>query len=150
MSHEIIQNEVLSPAAFLGGEKILSDPPDTPLDWIGLVRNGLPAAALQEILRRTRVSQSTLAEALAIPPRTLARSKREGAFSPEVSAKLVRFARIAARAEEVLGDSESAQDWLRASNRSLGGWRPLFLLDTDIGAEVVLDALGRIEHGVFA
>jgi uncharacterized protein (DUF2384 family) len=27
---------------------------------------------------------------------------------------------------------------------------PLSLLDTDIGADSVLDTLGRIEHGVFA
>ena len=27
---------------------------------------------------------------------------------------------------------------------------PLSLLDTDIGAESVMDTLGRIEHGVFA
>jgi uncharacterized protein (DUF2384 family) len=32
----------------------------------------------------------------------------------------------------------------------LSGATPLSLLDTDIGAESVLDTLGRIEHGVFA
>ena len=150
MPHDAIQNESLSPAVFLGGECVLPDHPNTPLDWIELVRGGLPAAALQEILRRTRLSQSTLSAALSIPARTLARSKREGSFSPEVSVKIVRFARIAARAEDVFGDAESSLAWLQSPNRSLGGLRPLFLLDTDIGAEMVFDALGRIEHGVFA
>ncbi len=150
MPHTVAPSLAVSPVVFLGGEDVLSGPPDTALDWIELVRGGLPAASLQELLQRTHLSQSTVAEALSIPARTLARSKREGVFSPEVSAKIIRFARTAARAEEVFGDSESSLRWLQSPNRSLNGIRPLFLLDTDIGAEVVLDALGRIEHGVFA
>ena len=41
-------------------------------------------------------------------------------------------------------------DWLKSPNAALRGHAPLSLVDTDIGAEAVLDALGRIEHGVFA
>jgi hypothetical protein len=37
-----------------------------------------------------------------------------------------------------------------AGRSALSGATPLSLLDTDIGAENVLDTLGRIEHGVFA
>nr|WP_315215725.1 MbcA/ParS/Xre antitoxin family protein [uncultured Duganella sp.] len=33
-------------------------------------------------------------------------------------------------------------------NRSLGGKAPLSLLDTEAGYELVLDTLGRIEHGI--
>lgn len=82
--------------------------------------------------------------------RGLARRKREGALSPEESAKLVRFARVVERAETVFEDADSALNWLQSPNASLGGVTPLSLLDTDIGADSVLDTLGRIEHGVFA
>ena len=61
-------------------------------------------------------------------------------LSSEESAKLLRFARVVERAEEVFQAAEPA----------LGGITPLSLLDTDIGADSVLDTLGRIEHGVFA
>jgi uncharacterized protein (DUF2384 family) len=40
-------------------------------------------------------------------------------------------------------------DWLKSPNATWFGATPLSLLDTDIGAETVLDTLGRIEHGVF-
>jgi putative toxin-antitoxin system antitoxin component (TIGR02293 family) len=60
------------------------------------------------------------------------------------------LARAVARGEEVFEDRDAAVDWLKAPNASLGGATPLSLLDTDIGAEGVMDTLGRIEHGVFA
>ena len=43
-----------------------------------------------------------------------------------------------------------AVDWLKATNASLSGQTPLSLVDTEIGAEWILDTLGRIEQGVFA
>lgn len=54
------------------------------------------------------------------------------------------------RASEVFDGAAAAIDWLKSSNAALRGNAPLHLLDTDIGAESVLDTLGRIEHGVFA
>ena len=62
---------------------------------------------------------------------------------------MVRLARVVERAEEVFEDLDTALEWLKAPNAALGGATPLSLLDTDIGAESVLDTLGRIEHGVF-
>ena len=71
-------------------------------------------------------------------------------LSTEESAKLLRFARVVERAEEFFQAAEPALAWLKADNAALGGVTPLSLLDTDIGADSVLDTLGRIEHGVFA
>jgi len=91
-----------------------------------------------------------LAACLCIPERTLARRKREGRLTTEESAKLVRLARVIERAEEVFEGLDTGLDWLKSPNASLGGDTPLSLIDTDIGAESVMDTLGRIEHGVFA
>lgn len=120
------------------------------VDWIPLVRQGLPAASVDALIRSTHIAQTDLARALAIPERTLARRKLEGVLSPEESAKFVRLARIVERTEEVFEDAAAGLSWLRAQNMALGGVTPLALLDTDLGADAVLDTLGRIEHGVFA
>jgi putative toxin-antitoxin system antitoxin component (TIGR02293 family) len=96
------------------------------------------------------MSQAELSAALGISERTLARRKREGKLNSEESAKLVRLARVVERAEKVFEDFDAAIDWLKSANASLAGATPLSLLDTDIGAESVMDTLGRIEHGVFA
>lgn len=133
----------------LGGPGVLGKSQSS-LDWIGMIREGIPAAAVESILGAARLSQSELAQALGIPERTLARRKREGVLSSEESSKLLRLARVISRASEVFYDAAVAIDWLKSPNAALRGSAPLNLLDTDIGAECVLDTLGRIEHGVFA
>ena len=139
-----------SVANLLGGKGVLGDKPQSSLDWVGVIREGIPAAAVESILSAVRVSQSELAHALGIPERTLARRKREGVLNSEESSKVLRLARVISRASEVFEDPSAAVDWLKSPNAALRGNAPLSLLDTDIGAESVLDTLGRIEHGVFA
>lgn len=66
------------------------------------------------------------------------------------SAKVLRVARVVHRAIAVFENRAKALDWLKFPNRAFGWASPLSLLNTDLGAEAVLDTLGRIEHGVFA
>jgi putative toxin-antitoxin system antitoxin component (TIGR02293 family) len=134
----------------LGGKQVLRVEPRTPLQWVTVIRDGIPSAAVDALTRTLRVPQSELASSLGIPDRTLARRKKEGRLTSEESAKLVRLARVIERSEEVFEDLDAALDWLKSPNVSLAGATPLSLLDTDIGGESVMDTLGRIEHGVFA
>lgn len=134
----------------LGGEPLLHASLRISLDELPLLRKDLRSASIDAAIRLTRTSQSDLARALNIPERTLVRRKREGMLSPEESAKLVRFARVVEQAEAVLEDADAALSWMQGHNAALGGVTPLSLLDTEIGADSVLDTLGRIEHGVFA
>src|SRR6266508_319450 len=146
----VAQRALQSIENVLGGTGVLGVRPQSSLDWIVMIRKGIPAAAVESILSAVRLSQAELAKALAIPERTLARRKREGVLNSEESSKLLRLARVISRANEVFDDPAAAVDWLKAPNVALRGNAPLNLLDTDIGAESVLDTLGRIEHGVFA
>jgi putative toxin-antitoxin system antitoxin component (TIGR02293 family) len=150
MTTDAAFSSIASALNLLGGETVLHARPRGGMDWIPLVRQGLPSASVDALVRITRITQAELAHALAIPERTLARRKREGALSPEESAKFVRVARVVERAETVFQDTDNALSWLQSPNASLGGVTPLSLLDTEIGADSVLDTLGRIEHGVFA
>lgn len=144
-----LSNSFLSAEMLLGGDKTLPLRPGSSLDWVAAIRKGLSAAAIDFLLDAMQISQAELAASLGIPARTLARRKREGVLSCEESAKLVRLARVVERAEVVFEDMSLALNWLKAPNAALDWHPPLSLLDTDIGAEVVMDTLGRIEHGVF-
>ena len=136
--------------ALLGGRGVLQAKPRTTLDWVSVIRRGISSAAVDSLANTIRVTQSELAVALGIPERTLARRKKEGRLNSEESAKVVRLARVVERAKEVFEDLDAALDWLKAPNAALSRQTPLSLLDTDIGAESVMDTLGRIAHGVFA
>jgi len=140
----------VSVESLLGGKQVLPIYPRTALQWIAVIRQGIPSAASESLAKTLRMTQSELAASLGIPERTLARRKKEGIFNSEESAKLVRLARVVERAGEVFEDLGAALDWLKSPNAALSGVTPLSMLDTDIGAEAVLDTLGRIEHGVFA
>jgi putative toxin-antitoxin system antitoxin component (TIGR02293 family) len=150
MATAAITHPALSVEALLGGKRVLQAKPRTPLDWVSVIRHGISSAAVDSLASTLHVTQSELAAALRIPERTLARRKKQGMLNSEESTKLVRLARVVERAEKVFENLDAALDWLKSPNAALSGATPLSLLDTDIGAESVLDTLGRIEHGVFA
>lgn len=150
MSTAAITHPVLSVESLLGGKRVLQAKPRSPLDWVSVIRQGISSAAVDSLAKTIDVTHSELAAALGIPERTLARRKKEGMLNSEESAKLVRLARVIERAEEVFENLNTSLDWLKSPNAALSGATPLSLLDTDIGAESVMDTLGRIEHGVFA
>ena len=51
------------------------------------------------------------------------------------------------RTKEVFEDLERAREWLKSPQFALGGEIPLEYADTEPGAQIVEDLLGRIEHG---
>jgi putative toxin-antitoxin system antitoxin component (TIGR02293 family) len=134
----------------LGGKGVLRERQTTYEAIIDKARAGLPFATLEAIATRFEIAQDVLVRILHLPARTLARRKKSRRLSADESDRLLRLARVVARAEEVLGSSERAGAWLRGPVRALGGARPLDLLDTDLGAQQVEQVLGRIEHGVYS
>jgi putative toxin-antitoxin system antitoxin component (TIGR02293 family) len=112
------------------------------------LREGLPYESFEALRRGFDLSQNDLAAVLGLPGRTLARRKTQHRLRPDESDRLVRLARIAALAEDVLGKRHTAAAWLRTPNRALGGEAPLARLDTDLGTRQVEQVLGRIAHGI--
>jgi putative toxin-antitoxin system antitoxin component (TIGR02293 family) len=130
----------------LGGPRLV--PARSPGQLRALVRAGLPYASLAAVAAAFELPALDAVSILRIPRRTLARRKKERRLSAEESDRLVRLARIAALAEEVLGSRDAAGRWLAAQNRGLGGRTPLSDLDTDLGAEEVESVLLRLAHGI--
>lgn len=59
----------------------------------------------------------------------------------------MRLAQFAHLAEEAFGDRERGAKWLVARNAALAGERPLDLLATSYGRDIVRRALVVIEYG---
>ena len=138
-------------AKLLGGPKVLRHKVETSMDFVSLVRTGLPVAALEAVTRELDLPVDATAALLGLARRTIARRKQANAPLDSLqSERVLRAASALAHATDVLGSLEKARRWMLKANRSLGGAIPLSLLDTDIGAAAVNDALSRIEYGVFA
>jgi putative toxin-antitoxin system antitoxin component (TIGR02293 family) len=138
-------------AEILGGRKVLGKAVKNPDDLAHLVRKGLPAGSVTALAEKLHLGNSVLSRKLGIPQRTLTRRLSQASLlTPAESDRTVRMARVYASAIEMIGDQEKAIEWLRTPNRALGGERPLDRLDTDTGARMVEDVLGRIAYGVYS
>ena len=131
----------------LGGRSTLREA-RTMEDVRARIQEGLPFRSFEAMRARYGLEAGVVTRILDIPPRTLARRKAAARFPASESDRLARLARIAALAEEVLGDAEKAGHWLQRPNRALAGEAPLGHLATELGAREVEDVLGRIAHGV--
>lgn len=143
--------EAAAIAEVLGGRKVLGRTVRTPADLTRLVRTGLPSASVSTLASRLDLGNNVLSAKLGIPQRTLTRRlSQRSPLTPAESDRTVRMARVVAAAVELIGSHDSAIQWLQTPNRALGGDSPLDLLDTDTGARMVEDVLGRIAYGVFS
>jgi len=138
-------------AEILGGRKVLGKAIKNPDDLAQLVRTGLPAGSVSALAERLHLGNGVLSQKLGIPQRTLTRRLSHGSLlTAAESDRTVRMARVYANAVEMIGDQDKAIEWLGTPNRALGGERPLDQLDTDTGARMVEDILGRIAYGVYS
>ena len=143
-------DEVKLAAALLGGQRTLGTSPATPLDLVELSRRPVKASAFDRFALWLGMPGRALAEALGISTTTLHRRGAARRLAPRESEKLVRTARVLARAILAFGDTELARGWLSDESPALGGRKPVDLLDTSTGVELLLTELGRIEYGVYA
>lgn len=113
------------------------------------IREGFPFAALHKFEVYSQLPEDVIARVVGIPARTLARRKSADRLKPDESDRLYRLAEVFARAVDLTGDPESARRWLTGPVRAVGHRAPLDLIDTAAGTRLVLDVIGRLEHGVF-
>lgn len=138
-------------AEILGGRQVLGEVVSNPDDLARIVRKGLPALSVTALAGKLHMANRALSRKLGIPQRTLTRRLGQTSLlTPAESDRTVRMARVYAHAVEMIGDQEKAIAWLGTPNRALGGESPLDQLDSDIGARMVEDVLGRIAYGVYS
>ena len=140
-------SEVEQIIAVLGGTKVLGKHIKNVDDLIAVSRQGLPARVIVVLSDQLGLARDEVGDYLLISRRTRYRAER---LKPSASDRAVRLARVVARTNKVLGNFDKARMWLLHTNRALGNVMPFTLLDTDLGAQAVLDVLGRIEHGSFS
>lgn len=134
----------------LGGEDVLDHGIKSQFDLIELSKRGLSKTSLEHLSEFTGISVNKLVKFLPISLRSVQRLDRDERFGSAVSESILRIAEVYARGMEVFEDRELLLAWMSTPSPALNLQRPLDLLDTLYGAQVVLDELTRIEHGVAA
>ncbi len=148
------ENERLGKVAeLLGGRQSFRKPPRHPLEAHELLLRGLPTKALTYFVQNLAVLRwdSAFAKAIGMSQRTYQRHLSEASkpLSPEQTARTWKLAEIVAKATSVLGSQEEAEQWLEKPAIGLNQRRPIDLLATPAGTELVEDFLVRLEYGVY-
>jgi len=133
----------------LGGTKTIKSKVHNELDLILLTRAGLPKKSLDTLSAKLGISMERLSRLLNISLRTLQRKKDTDHLSIHVSEQILAIAEVVIRGIEVLGSQQSLEIWLHSQLASINNRKPIDIMDTTIGTQLLLKILGRIEHGVY-
>jgi putative toxin-antitoxin system antitoxin component (TIGR02293 family) len=152
---EVEQRDIVRVADLLGGTATFEAPVKTALDAHEQILRGFPGAALTSLVANVACIQNpeALEKAVGISQRTLQRRKAEDkpkALSAEQSSRAWKFAEVVAKAAALFGSQEEGEAWLQRPAMGLNRRRPIDLLSTTAGTELVEQYLERIEYGVYA
>jgi putative toxin-antitoxin system antitoxin component (TIGR02293 family) len=126
-----------------------------PIELHELIAEGLPRRTMVHLIES--LSVLTLAEgfkALNLSSRTWHRIKADkqqsAPLDADQSARVWNLAEVLSKAEDALGDRADAERWLVTPAIGLNSRRPIDLMATSQGAELVKTLLDRMAHGVYA
>lgn len=119
-------------------------------DFIHCIREGVPKQALDNLLDITGITVNEITSIIRISDRTLRRYTPKQKLNAEQSERVIELAKLYSRGEEVFGTLDAFKEWMNSTVMALGNKKPKEFLDTSLGIEMLMDELGRIEHGIFA
>lgn len=85
---------------------------------------------------------------IAILPISIDTYKRKNEFNPAVTEKVLEIEEVYRKGIEAFGDS--FHQWMDTKNIALGGVTPKTLLSNSFGVRLLLNEIGRLEHGILA
>jgi putative toxin-antitoxin system antitoxin component (TIGR02293 family) len=116
----------------------------SPLRLADEIERGLPSASLARLVRALAPGDPDFKYKL-VPRATFARSKGKR-LSPAHSERIARYARLWAAALNVWKSEDEARDFLWRAHPLLDGRKPIQVAATEVGARLVEDLLGGLEH----
>lgn len=143
----------LRTSSFLGGSKFWPSKPESPTAVHEAVMRGVPFGSLNHLVGHvTIIRQGDVAKVLGMSHKTLTRQAQtpKKTMPADLASKTWQFAEILAKASEVFGGETAGETWMSTPAVALNGARPIDMLQTLQGSEVVRDYLTRLEFGVYA
>ena len=111
------------------------------------IEHGLPVKAVDRVARLVAPDDAQFKYRL-VPKATLERRRATNKLSPEEGARLARLAKVWSAARDVWGSDDAARDFLFRRNLMADDRRPVDLVvQSEFGAELILDILGGLKYG---
>lgn len=118
-----------------------------------LVTTGVSVAAVKQVLAAfNTITAAQIYDVLGISAKTLQRRSANAAktLDPNASDRALRLVSVTSQAIDVLGSLEAAERWLQSPAIGLDRRKPIDLLRSTEGTEMVKTLLTRMDYGVYA
>jgi len=132
----------------------------SPLERIDMIKHGLSAVEAKRIIADLAIGQGAALKALNISTATVnKKARQEHTLSPAESERVIGIARLVGQLEAMIEESGNPEGfdavawmsgWLQEPLSSLGGARPIDLMDTMEGQALVSTALAQMQSGAYA
>lgn len=121
------------------------------LKLINVTRAGIDYNTFNEFTVSFPLHSSTWSKILNMSERTIQRYKREKKRLDSIhSEKLLLIMLLFNKGVSVFGNTSNFLSWLNSKSIPIGGAKPIDLLDSSFGINMVKDELIKIEHGILA
>jgi putative toxin-antitoxin system antitoxin component (TIGR02293 family) len=125
-----------------------------------MIKHGLPATEAKRVIADLAIGQGTALKALKLSPATVnKKAKQEHTLSAAESERVIGIIRLVGQLEAMIQESGDPEGfdaaswmsrWLQEPLPSLGGTRPIDLMDTMEGQALVSTALAQVQGGAYA
>jgi putative toxin-antitoxin system antitoxin component (TIGR02293 family) len=117
------------------------------LELVTALETGLPVSTLDRVSKSIAPHDASFKHRI-VSKATLARRRKGQSLSTEESARVARIAQVWASALQVWREEEAARAFLFRPHPLLDQRTPVEVaIGTDLGARLVEDILGRLQHG---
>jgi len=121
--------------------------PISPIGLAARIDDGLPIAALERMVNLVAPGDAQFKYRI-VPRATYGRRKDSKVLSADEGTRIARLARVWSRALDVWGDEAEARDFLFRPHAMIEDKRPIdVVIQSEFGAEVVIDILGSLKYG---
>lgn len=119
---------------------------DSNVELLRVARNGVNTSMLWDFLK---VIGSSKAEFESLLPYSLKTFSRKKLLDEAMGERILNIMKVFKKGEEVFEDIATFKRWLHKYHPILGD-HPKNFLNTATGCQIVMDELGRAEHGVMS
>lgn len=125
--------------------------PENSFTLVKKAQDGIPASSFFDLLEVSGLSRDELSSLLDVSFKTIQRYQKEKKkLNALNSEQILKIISLYQKAEEVLGGVAAFDSWLRKTSHGLGGQKPLLLMQTPGGIDLIHEELTRIEFGALA
>ena len=120
-------------------------------DIVDTIQSGFSQNNFNKVKSALGFNDAEMAKVLSLSESSLTRMKSLNKFSSTSSDRLFKLAEAAAFGLIVFNGSHNhLKKWLKTNLKPFDGKRPLDYMTNHYGIDMVIQALGRIEHGIYS